>query len=162
VNRASIAIVGVGVVAAMALIVAGCGGGGSGSAAQPRTTTGPLVHGITPGLGLTTKSCGQLIDIPVTFTNATTGLPSNLRDVTPVLDRYARAAPFQIRPSFKVLADASTKITTILKGVDLYANLTPAVVAKLRKLTADINAAAITDSGADVSAWAQQNCGTRG
>lgn len=89
-----------------------------------------------------------------------TGLPSNLPTVTGVLERYARTAPFEIRPSFQVLATASVKIATILKGVDLNSALTPSTIVKLKRLSTDLNTGAITDSGAAVSAWAQLNCRT--
>ena len=141
----------------MALAVSGCGGK-AGSAAP--TTTVKARSGPTPGLGLTAKSCGQLINIPETFTNAVTGLPSNLSSVAGVLKHFARVAPFEVRPAFKVLATASVKIATILKGVDLNASPTPSVIVKLKRLSTDLNTGAITDSGASVSAWAQLNCGT--
>jgi hypothetical protein len=143
----------------MALVASGCGGG---SATTTTTTTTKAPTGPTPGLGLTAKSCLQLVNLPVTFTNATTGLPSNVDEVLVVLKRFARTAPFEIRPDFQSLAANTAKVVSILKGVDLNVAPTPATIVKLRRLSTDVDTTAVTDSAASISAWAFKNCpGTR-
>jgi hypothetical protein len=135
-----------------ALVCSGCGGD------DGSTTTTTAV----PVPKLTTAECRRLTSLPVTFTDAVTGLASDLDETVAVLRKFARssATPDQFRSDFVVLSAASTKIATSLKGVDLNSNEgpSPATIAKLRKLARELDTAKVTESSTSISLWARENC----
>ena len=149
--RRTIIVLAAVLVLAAALSTAGCGG--------KKKPAAPSLA----SLGLTTKTCRQLVNLPFFFTDAMTGLGTNLDGTAAMLRRFARTAPLGIRSNFAVIARESTKIATILKGVNL-ANgqaATAADVAKLKQLQRRVDTNALTQSAANVSAWAQKTCGLK-
>ena len=68
-----------------------------------------------------------------------------------------------IRPDFEVVAAVYAKIADALKGVNLKAGSTPdpAAIAKLTKLSSEIDTTALTKAYTDIGVWAQKNCSTK-
>jgi hypothetical protein len=154
-DRRSITALGATLVAGTMLLVAsGCGSGGGTTAATTTTTT------TVPVAGLTAENCRRLIDLPVTFTDAVTGLLTDLDEANAVLTMFATRAPFRIRPDFAVLKAASAKISSTLKGVDLSGNkaLTPAALTKLRRLEREVDTAKVTAASSNIAIWARETC----
>src|SRR5438046_1779540 len=120
----------------LALLAAGCGG--KKKPAPPNRAA----------LGLTAKTCRELIDLPVFFTDVMTGAGTNLNGTAMLLRRFARTSPLGIRADFAVLARLSTTIATTLKGVNLASGQTPTAkdVVKLKKLQTQVDTNSLTQS----------------
>ena len=76
------------------------------------------------------------------------------------MKEFADKTPADIRPDFQEVADAYAKIADALKGVDLSAGKTPSpeVLAKIVKLSSELDQAKLTKAETNISAWASKNC----
>jgi hypothetical protein len=88
---------------------------------------------------------------------------SDVKKTATLLKEFADKTPSDIRPDFEVVAAAYAKMADALKGVDLTSGKTPspAVIAKLTKLSSQIDSAALSKASAHIGAWAQKNCSTK-
>jgi hypothetical protein len=160
--------------AAFAVVVAGCGSHSSAGTTTTTTTTAAATGGTSTqatttasGTGklaiLTSANCRQLRNLTQTFSEAMEGNAQNLQQTAALVQQFAKNTPSDIRPDFQVLAAAWTKVASALKGVDLSSEKAPAasVIAKLVKLSSQLDAQQLTTASQDISAWANANCATK-
>jgi len=161
----------------LALALAGCGGGGSKSSSPPKTTTTAettttattttetttAATSTTPSKTAfaSTENCRQLANVGAKLSSALSGTGgSDIQKAAKAFHEYADQAPSEIRSDFQTIADAYTKIADALKGVNLQSGQTPsaAALAKLQKLSTEINQTKLTKASQNIAAWAQKNC----
>ena len=114
-----------------------------------------------PRVGLlTSTNCERLYGIVRAFSAALTGDGQELSKTAALLTDFAVKTPSDIRPDFQVLADAYSKIVVALKGVDPGDSSSPsrATMAKMAKLSNEIDMAKVGTANTDISAWAARNC----
>ena len=163
----------------LVLFAAGCGGSKKKTAAStPATTTAkaaktatattapPATTSKSSGLsGLANAAnCSQLAGLSTGFAKAMSGTGgSDVHKTATLLKQFADKTPKDIRPDFQVVATAYGKIAVALKGVNLSSGSTPdpAAIAKLTKLSSQIDEKALTKAYTDIGAWAQKNCTTK-
>jgi hypothetical protein len=121
-----------------------------------QTTTNPTT---TPTVA-SAKNCKGLADLGQKFSSAFTGAANSqdLKKEALLLKEFADKTPADIRPDFQVLAQYLTKIADALGGLKLGSTPNAATLAKLQKLSAEIDQAKLTAASAHISAWAQKNC----
>lgn len=159
---------------ALALLVAGCGSHSPATTTATTTTTAPATGGTSTqatttasGAGtlaiLTSANCHQLLNLTQTFAAAMAGNTQNLQQTAALVRQFATKTPTDIRPDFQVLAAAWTKVASALKGVDLSSGKAPTahVLAKLIKLSSELDAQKLTMASQDIAVWARANCGTK-
>ncbi len=160
------------------LAAAGCGGKSNNSASSntPTTTAETTTAAATTTASTTTTSsttsdlsklasgsnCRALLDLGTKLSAAFSGSNGDLQKQAKLLQEFADKTPSDIRPDFEVLADAMNKIAKDLKGVDLSAGKTPtpAQLAKLQKLSTEIDQTKLQTASAHITAWAQSHCKT--
>ena len=165
----------------LVLFAAGCGGGKKKNAATTTATTTTTAKAATTatttsssttttskssGLGslANAKNCADLAGLSASFAQAMSGTgTADIKKTAALLKQFADKTPSDIRPDFEVVASAYAKIADALKGVKLSAGSTPdpAAIAKLTKLSSEIDTKALTKASADIGAWAQKNCTTK-
>jgi hypothetical protein len=130
--------------------------------ATTSTTTTSKSSGLS---GLANASnCAQLAGLSTAFAQAMSGSgSSDIKKTAALLKDFADRTPKEIRPDFEVVAAAYAKMADALKGVDLTSGKTPspAVIAKLTKLSSEIDSPALSKASANIGAWAQKNCTTK-
>jgi len=163
-----------------ALTAAGCGGGGSKSAAttaaatteatqtqtQATTTAAPpattKATTTTSSLGgiASAANCKELTDLGQKFQAAFTGAANSqdLKKQAQLLKEFADRTPSDIRPDFEVVADYLTKVADAVGNVKVGSTPDPATLAKLQKLSTEIDQQKLTAAGQHISAWVQKNC----
>lgn len=156
--------------AALAILAAGCGGGGHKSATTQSavTTTKSTATATVSASGLTglatTANCRQLADLSSTFSNALQGTdPKDVKKTAALLKQFADKTPAEIRPDFQTLAADYAKIADAVQGLDVKAGSTPdpKALAKLAKLSKEIDSAELAKAATNISTWAQKNCATK-
>jgi hypothetical protein len=159
------AILAAGVLAAAALVAAGCDSKPN-AAPPPPTTTTTTTNAASaatlkprPGL-LTSGSCEQLYELARAFSAALGGDSGDLVKTTAMLTDFAGETPSDIRPDFRVLANAYTRILGALAGKGYSASATPsrALVARLNKVSNQLDMVRVGTATTNVSAWAARNC----
>jgi hypothetical protein len=106
------------------------------------------------------KNCKGLADLGQKFSSAFTGAANaqDLKKEAQLLKEFADQTPADIRPDFQVLAQAMTKVADALEGVKLSGTPNAATLAKLQKLSTEIDQVKLTAASAHISAWVQKNC----
>lgn len=157
--------------AVLVLVAAGCGGGKKNIAATTApTSTAPATSKAATTTAATSTSdlsgiasaanCKELADLGTKFSEAAGG-SANSRDtkkVAQLLQEFAAKTPSDIRPDFKVVADAFSKIADAVGNVTPGATPDATMIAKLQKLAAEIDTAKLTQASQNISAWVQKNC----
>jgi hypothetical protein len=124
----------------------------------PRTTSNPAT---TPTSTLASaKDCKGLADLGQKFSSAFSGAANtqNLKKEAVLLKEFAERTPADIRADFRALADYMTKIADALGGLKPGGTPDAATLAKLQKLSTEIDQAKLTAASAHISAWVQKNC----
>ena len=156
----------------LVLIAAGCGGSKHKAAAP--TQTGATTTEKAATIATTAKSsgltglanasnCAELAGLSTSFAQAMSGTGSaGVKKTATLLKQFADKTPKEIRADFEVLAAAYAKIADALKGTNLSSGGTPdpAAIAKLTKLSSQLDSAALAKASANIGAWAQKNCKT--
>ena len=159
----------------LVLFAAGCGG--SKKKTAPPTTTAATTTQKAATTAATTSSkssglsglanaanCSQLSGLSTSFAQAMSGTgTADVKKTAALLKQFADKTPSEIRPDFQVVAAAYAKIAVALKGVNLSAGSTPdpAAIAKLTKLSSEIDQKALAKAYTHIGAWAQKNCTTK-
>lgn len=165
-------------VGGLMVVVAGCGGGGDKSAAETQPAATTTSH--SAGSGATTTSgdnastnaavpnfasagnCKELAQLGQKLSAAMTanGGKVDTEQTAKFFQEFADKTPHEIRGDFKVIAAAYTKIAEALKDVDLTSGKAPdpAAIAKLQKISSEIDQASVTKAETHISAWVQANC----
>ena len=171
VRRQAIMVLAAALLGGIGLVVAGCGSKGGSNApmsnAAPASATSTTTASMTapkspsPGLSLlTSKNCRSLLGLSQAFSTALTGAGQDLAKSAELMKSFADQTPSEIRPDFQVLADAYAKIAAALKGVDLSSGKAPSadVIARLTKLSSQIDTAKVSQASTNISTWATKNC----
>ena len=167
--------------AALALLAAGCGGSStptaatssttattttaSGGTTTTATTTTSTTTGSVGNLALfTSGNCGKLLSLSQSFAQAMEGKPQNLEKTAQLVQQFADKTPADIRPDFKTLAADWATVAAALKGVNLSSGQAPSVsiIAKIVKLSSQLDTEQLTLASQHIAAWAHTNCGTTG
>jgi hypothetical protein len=161
---------------------AGCGGGKStttqGGSAETTTGTSETTTeasgtttttGAAGALGalLSSKNCRDLVNSSANFSQAVAGMNAagaDLQKSEALMKQFADKTPADIRPDFEVLAAAYAKYAEALKGVDLKSGKAPSadVIARLQKLSTEIDQAKLSQASQHIAAWIQKNCSNGG
>lgn len=163
------------VLAALLLVAAGCGGGkkaaGTTAASTPATTRAATTGAASTGAASTAGSnlsglasssnCKELADLGAQYSKAITGAANgqDLKKTGQLLEEFASKTPSDIRPDFKVVADAYSKLAGTIGTLKPGATPDPAALAKLQKLIAGLDQARLTQATQHISKWLRQNCG---
>ena len=127
------------------------------------TTTTAATTPSTSGLGAlgSSTNCQALENLGTAFASAFQGANGDVAKEAALLKQFADKTPSDIRPDFETLATAFNQIAADLKGVDLSSGKTPdaATLAKLATLSTQFSGAKFSQAAANISAWAQKNCG---
>ena len=108
-------------------------------------------------------NCQQLENLGTAFASAFQGANGDVAKEAALLKKFVDQTPSDIRPDFETLATAFDQIAGDLKGVNLSSGKTPdaATLAKLATLSTQFSGAKFTQAAANISAWAQKNCGVK-
>ena len=178
-RRKPLSILAVVAISGLVLAAAGCGGSKHKAAVKPaaKTTTTTEKTATTATTSSTTSSkssglsglanasnCAQLAGLSESFSKALSGSgTTDIKKTAALLKEFADKTPKEIRADFEVVAAAYAKIADALKGVNLAPGATPdpQAIAKLTKLSSEIDTAALTKASTNIGAWAQKNCSTK-
>ncbi len=131
------------------------------AAATTTTTAGTTTTAAGLGSLGSSANCQQLENLGSAFASAFQGANGDVAKEAALLKAFADKTPPDIRPDFETLASAFDQIASDLKGVDLSGGKTPdaATLAKLATLSTQFTGAKFKQAAANISAWAQKNCG---
>src|SRR5579862_1781250 len=163
-RRCATAMLAAGVLGATALVSAGCDTKSNGAptsastttTAAPATTTTHSASAATlkPRAGLLTAgSCERLYEIAQSYSAALNGENGELTKTAAMLTEFATETPSDIRPDFRVLASAYTRILDALKGIDAGASSSPsrALLDRLTKLSNQIDMTRVGTANTNVT-----------
>jgi hypothetical protein len=185
-RRRSIAVLGL-LLAALALAAAGCGGGKKNTAATataiettaPATTEAATTEAATTEAATTeaatteattttsnlsgiasAANCRELAALSQKLQAAFSGAAGgrNLKKEAELLQEFAKKAPSEIRADFQIVADYVSKIAEVVGTLKPGTTPDPATLAKLQKLSTQIDQAKLTQASRHISAWVQKNC----
>jgi hypothetical protein len=168
-------------VGVFALAAAGCGGGGKNSAettTEAATTEAVTTEAATTEAATTeaatteetttsslsgiasAKDCQDFANLSQKFSTAFSGSANgaNLKKQATLFNELADKAPSDIRADFQVIASYFSKIADVVGNLKSGATPDPATIAKLQKLSTEIDQAKITQASQHISTWAQKNC----
>src|SRR5713101_8125638 len=174
-RRTSIAVLGLSLLAALALVAAGCGGSKKKNAAATTTTAAATTTQATTTETTTTqatttqattttsslsgiasaKNCKDLVDLGQKFSAAFSGT-ANGQDVkkqAALFKEFADKAPSDIRADFQVIADYFSKIATVAGHLKIGQTPDAATIAKLQKLSTEIDQTKLTAASKHIAAW---------
>jgi hypothetical protein len=180
-RRTPLSILAVVALSGLVLAAAGCGGSKHKAAANKAATstktsaTTTAKTATTATTSTTSKSssfsglanaanCSQLAGLASSFAQAVSGTGgTDVTKTAALLKQFADKTPEDIRPDFEVVAAAYAKIADALKGVDLSSGKTPSpeVIAKLTKLSSELDQAALQKAYTHIGTWANKNCATK-
>ena len=179
-------VLGLTMLALFALTAAGCGGGGNKESAGttteatvPATTEAATTEAATTEAATTeaattqavtttsklagiasAKNCRDLAEVGQKFSAAFSGAAKaqNLKKEAQLLKEFADRAPAEIRDDFEVLGDYMTKIANAVGNLKPGATPNAQTLAKLQKLSTEIDQQKLTRASTNISAWVQKNC----
>jgi hypothetical protein len=161
--------------AVIGFVVAGCGGskesagtttraGGFSTveattqATTPATTSTPKT---TPTSTLASaKDCRDLEELGKKFSSAFSGAANsqNLKKEAELLKQFAERTPSDVRADFRLVADYMSKVADAVGDIKPGQTPSAEALAKLQKLSTQIDQAKLTAASAHISAWVQKNC----
>jgi uncharacterized protein involved in exopolysaccharide biosynthesis len=163
--------------AVLLLAAAGCGGGGKKAAATttaasaPATTKAATTTGSTAAATTATKTpdlsalasasnCKQLADLGAQYAQAITGAAGaqDMQKTGQLLEEFASKTPSDIRPDFKTVADAYSKLAGTIGKLKPGTAPDAATLAKLQKLVAGLDQAKLAKATQHISAWVHKTC----
>jgi cell fate (sporulation/competence/biofilm development) regulator YlbF (YheA/YmcA/DUF963 family) len=153
---------------ALMFLAAGCGGGDdeSSNGATPAAASSGSKSSKPAVSGGSLKNCKEFEqaaqEVGQQFASAISGSGGNadLQRAAKLFDELTSKAPAEIKPDFETINNAFGKLAEALEGVDLSGNKAPdqATLAKLQKVTSEIDQQKLSAAGAHITAWAQKNC----
>ena len=173
-HRKSMLVVGLTLLAVLMLVAAGCGGGGKKNAAATTTTEATTTEAVTTTEATTTeatttakiagiastKECQDLANLGQKFSSAFTGAANgqDLKKEAQLFKEFADKAPSDVRADFQVIADYFSKIADVAGNLKTGQTPDAATIAKLQKLSTEIDQTKITQASQNITAWATKNC----
>jgi predicted secreted protein len=163
------------VTGSLVLVAAGCGGGGEKSSAEaPSATTTETHAGTTVESRVTVTqstevtsfasagNCKELAELGQRFASAVgaSGVTSDTKATAKFLSEFADKTPKEIRSDFQLLATTYAKIVKALGEVKTKPGQPPSAeaLAKLQKVTSEIDQAALTKAETHITTWVTTNC----
>ena len=160
--------------AVIGFVVAGCGGSKESAGTTTRaggfstveaTTTQGTTPATTPKTTPTStlasaKDCKDLEELGRKFSSAFSGAANsqNLKKEAELLKQFAERTPSDVRADFRLVADYMSKVADAVGGVKPGQTPSAEALAKLQKLSTQIDQAKLTAASAHISAWVQKNC----
>jgi hypothetical protein len=186
-RRKSILVLCLALVGTLALTAAGCGGGGKEGAAQTTAateTTAPATTAPTTTEAATTeaatteattteatktssfsgiasaKNCQDLERLGQKFSTSFSGSSNgaDLKKQATLFKEFADKAPSDIRADFQVIADYFSKIAEVAGSLKAGATPDAATIAKLQKISTQVDQKKLTQASQKITAWVQKNC----
>jgi hypothetical protein len=173
-RRTSIAVLGLSLLAALALVVAGCGGGKKSAAtteaattAAATTTEAATTEATTTEATTTTsalsglsKNCKDFVDLGQKFSAAFSGTAKSqdVKKQAALFKDFADKAPSDIRADFQVIAGYFSKIAEVAGNLKVGQTPDAATIAKLQKLSTEIDQTKLTQASQHIATWSQKNC----
>ncbi len=121
---------------------------------------------MTNGLGfLTSAKCQEYLQFVSSFGSAMSGSGgTDFEKAAQAMQDSADQAPEEIRADFQTFADFYVKLAAVYKGVDMSSGQVSAeMIAKLQKLSSEVDMAKVTTASTNISNWLTKNCtGTGG
>ncbi len=129
------------------------------------TTTEAMTHETTTAaagssLGSLAGKCKGLSDLGRKFSSAFTGAANgkDLKKEASLLHEFAEQTPSEIRPDFRVVADYFSKIADVTGNLKTGQTPDPQTLAKLQKLSTEIDQTKLTAASQHITAWVTKNC----
>jgi hypothetical protein len=155
-------------------LVAGCGGSKESAGTTTRaggfstveaTTTQGTTPATTPKTTPTStlasaKDCKDLEELGRKFSSAFSGAANsqNLKKEAELLKQFAERTPSDVRADFRLVADYMSKVADAVGDIKPGQTPSAEALAKLQKLSTQIDQAKLTAASAHISAWVQKNC----
>jgi hypothetical protein len=148
------------------LLVAGCGSSGSGSAKASGDTSGAKASASVSG-AFDSKKCADALagmgKVMSALPAAAAGSAGDLKTSVAEFDKFAAAAPADIRADVKILASAFHKSATVLAEInfDPSSGKTPTSeqLKKLEQIGSSLDTTETKAASDRVSAWFASKCG---
>jgi hypothetical protein len=171
--------------AALALTAAGCGGSSKNSAAttEAATTEATTTEEATTEEATTEEATTEAATTEATTTSAIAGLVASgkckdlanlgqkysealsgtggtqdLKKTAQVVQEFADEAPSEIKGDFQVLAAYLTKVADVVGNIKPGQTPDASTLAKLQKLSTEVDAQKLTQAGTHITAWVSKNC----
>jgi hypothetical protein len=177
--RKSIPVLALTLLAVLALVAAGCGGGKKKNAAgtttaavttteattteattteattTKATTTAPNLSGFA-----SSKNCRDFASLAQKFSAAFSGSQSgaNIKKEAELFQQFADKAPSDIRADFQTVAAYFSKVADVAGNLKPGQTPDAATLAKLQKLSTQVDTAKLTQASQRITAWVQKNC----
>jgi hypothetical protein len=119
------------------------------------TTTTSAISGLA-----SSKNCRDLAGLSQKFSNAFSGAANgkDLKKQAQLLKEFADRTPSDIRPDFRVVADYFSKIADAAGSLKVGQTPDAATIAKLQKLSTEVDQTKLTQASQHISAWVTKNC----
>jgi hypothetical protein len=168
--------------AALMLVAAGCGSGSKNSAATTEeattevatTTEAATTEEVTTTEAATTEAtttsaigglvasgkCKDLANLGQKYSQALSGAGGgqDLKKTAQIIQKFADEAPSDIKSDFQVVADYMSKIASVAGNLKAGQVPDAATVAKLQKLSTEIDTQKLTQASQNITAWVSKNC----
>jgi hypothetical protein len=184
-HRRKLAVLCLALLAALTLVATGCGSSSKNSAATTEAATTEVAtttEDATTEEATTEETTTEATTTKATTTSALGGLVTsgkckdlanlqkysqalggtsgnqNLKQTAQVVQQFADKAPSDIKADFQVYADFLSKVASV--AGDLKPGQTPdaATLAKLQKLSTEIDTQKLTQASQNITAWVAKNC----
>jgi hypothetical protein len=110
---------------------------------------------------LASSECRDLADLSSKVASALGSTnASDVEKTSKLLNGLADKAPSDIKGDFKVIADAYSKIASVVKDLKPGQQPTADQLAKLQQLQTQIDTTKLTQASTHIEAWVKQHCGT--
>jgi hypothetical protein len=171
--RKSIPVLALTLLAVLALVAAGCGGGkkknAAGTTTAAVTTTEATTTEATTTKATTTtnlsgfassKNCRDFASLAQKFSAAFSGSQSgaNIKKEAELFQQFADKAPSDIRADFQTVAAYFSKVAEVAGSLKPGETPDAATLAKLQKLSTQVDTAKLTQASQRITAWVQKNC----
>jgi hypothetical protein len=121
---------------------------------EEATTTSAIAGLVASG------KCKDLANLGQKYSEALSGAgdTQNLKKTAEVVQEFADEAPSEIKDDFKVLADYLTKVADVVGNIKPGQTPDASTLAKLQKLSTEIDAQKLQQAGTNITAWVSKNC----
>jgi hypothetical protein len=184
-RRTKLAVLCLALLAALMLVATGCGGSSNNSAAttEAATTEAATTEETTTEAATTEEATTEAATTEATTTSALGGLVASgkckelanlgqkyssalsgaggsqdLKKTAQIVQEFADKAPSEIRADFQVVADYMSKVADVAGNLKPGQTPDAATIAKLQKLSTEIDTQKLTTASQNITAWVSKNC----
>jgi hypothetical protein len=124
-------------------------------AATTEATTTSALSGLVAG-----GKCKELANLEQKYSSALSGSggTTDLKKTAQIVQEFADQAPSEIKGDFQVVADYLKKVADVVGNVKPGQTPDAATIAKLQKLSTEIDTQKLTQAGQNITAWVAKNC----